>query len=55
MWAEPDGEDFKNKLALLLKSKSEYRKKAIKQRDVIVREYSQDAINKLYDTFMNEL
>lgn len=55
MWAEPDGEDFKNKLALLLKSKSEYKKKAVKQRNVIVSKYSQDAINKLYDTFMNEL
>ena len=55
LWADPDGEDFKNKISLLFKSKTEYRKKALKQREVIVDQFSQQAINKLYDTFMNEL
>ncbi len=55
LWADPDGEDFKNKISLLFKSKNEYRKKALKQREVIIDKFSQQSVNKLYDTFMNEL
>ena len=54
-WADPDGEDFKNKISLLFKSRTEYRKKALKQREVIIDKFSQQAVNKLYDMFMNEL
>ena len=55
LWADPDGEDFKNKLSLLFKSRNEYRKKALKQREIIIEKFSQQAVNKLYDAFMNEL
>ena len=55
MWADPDEEDFKHKLSLLQKSKNGYKKKAIQQRETIISEYSQSAINKLYDKFIDEL
>ena len=55
MWADVDETDFKVGLDRLFKQRSAYKQKALKQRKEILSKFSQDAIEKMYDEFTQEV
>jgi glycosyltransferase involved in cell wall biosynthesis len=55
MWANVDEDDFKICLDRIHKQRSSYRKKALKQREIVLRKFSQRSIEVMYDKFMEEI
>ena len=55
MWANVDEDDFKICLDGIHKQRSSYRKKALKQREIILNKFSQRSIELMYDKFMEEI
>tara|TARA_B100000282_G_scaffold287950_1_gene256049 strand:- start:1508 stop:2665 length:1158 start_codon:yes stop_codon:yes gene_type:complete len=55
MWADPDESSFKSGLNTLLKKRVYYRNQAQKTREKVIKQFSQKAVEKYYNEFLEDL